>query len=359
MSVSIDAVRAALGTVVEPDLHKDIISLDLVSDIRVNGNDISFVVQVHNPAMHARKRMQEACEFAIHRSIGKEFTVHADIQPLGSSRAPEQRAVLPGVKHIIAVGSGKGGVGKSTVTANLAAGMAQRGYRVGLVDADIYGPSVPTMFDCVFEKPQGHKEGARNYILPLEHYGVKLLSIGFFANPDQAVVWRGPMASKALGQMFTDAWWGSLDFMFVDLPPGTGDIHLTLIQQVPLSGAIVVSTPQEVALADARKAVSMFRLPEINIPVIGVVENMAWFTPEELPDNRYYIFGKDGVRQLAENMHVPLLGQIPLVQGVRESGDAGRPAVLQNGTVTAGYFEQLLDALLVQIGEKQAERVSL
>jgi ATP-binding protein involved in chromosome partitioning len=357
MSVTIQAITSALSQVTEPDLKKDIISLELVKDIQVNNLDISFTVQMHNPAMHARKRMEEACAFAIERALGKEFKVHVNVQPLGSDRAPDQRAVLPGVKHIIAVGSGKGGVGKSTVTANLAAGLASLGYRVGLVDADIYGPSIPTMFDCVFQKPQGHREGARNYFLPVESYGVKLLSIGFFADPNQAVVWRGPMASKALGQMFTDGWWGPLDFMFIDLPPGTGDIHLTIIQQVPLSGAIVVTTPQEVALADARKAVSMFRLDSINVPVLGVVENMSWFTPEELPENKYYIFGKEGAKGMCEAMNVKLLAQIPLVQGIRESGDAGRPAVLQTGTINAKAFHGLINQVLQLMGEKQENPV--
>lgn len=353
MSVTKEAVLGALSSVMEPDLKKDIVSLGLVDNVLIDGTSISFTVQIHSPAMHSRKRMEEACRFAIERALGMEFTVHVDVVPLGKERAPEQRAVLPGVKHIIAVGSGKGGVGKSTVTANLAAGVAKKGFRVGLVDADIYGPSMPTMFDCVFEKPEGHQEGARSYIKPVESYGVKLLSIGFFASPEQAVVWRGPMASKALGQMFTDSWWGPLDFMFIDLPPGTGDIHLSIVQQVPLSGAIVVSTPQEVALVDARKAVSMFRLDSMNVPVLGIVENMAWFTPEELPDNKYYIFGKDGVKQLSEHMDVRMLGQIPLVQGVRESGDAGRPAVLQDDTLIGQYFDALCSNVLDAVGEKE------
>jgi len=350
MSITKNAVLSVLSGVMEPDLKKDIVTLELVSDVLIDGVQISFTVQVHNPAMHARKRMEEACKFAIEKDLGREFQTHVSVVPLGKERAPEQRAILPSVKHIIAVGSGKGGVGKSTITANLAVGLAARGYKVGLVDADIYGPSIPTMFDCVFDKPQGHIEGGKSYIAPIEQYHVKLLSIGFFADPSQAVVWRGPMASKALGQMFTDAWWGPLDFMLIDLPPGTGDVHLTLISQVPLSGAIVVSTPQEVALADARKAVGMFNMPSINVPVLGLVENMAWFTPEELPDNKYFIFGKDGVKNLCENLNLPLLGQIPLVQSVRESGDAGRPAVLQHNSPVALAFEEIMNKLVQIVG---------
>jgi len=243
------------------------------------------------------------------------------------------------------VASGKGGVGKSTVTANLAAGLAARGLRVGLVDADIHGPSMPLMFDVLKERPRTADRDGRPMIVPVVSHGVKLLSIGFFAEPDQAIVWRGPMASKALEQLFKDGDWGDLDVLFVDLPPGTGDIHLSLVQAVPLSGAIIVSTPQAVALADARKGVGMFRLPSVNVPVLGIVENMAWFTPAELPGNRYYIFGQGGARGLADELDVPFLGEVPLVQSIREAGDVGRPAVLQAGTPSAAAFNELCETV--------------
>lgn len=292
--------------------------------------------------MHSKKRMMEACEFAIERQIGQGIKSNINIEALPKDRDPSIRTVLPNVKHIIAVASGKGGVGKSTITTNLACGLAKMGYKVGLVDADIYGPSAPTMFDLVGERPLGVEQNGKTLIKPLEQYGVKVLSIGFFADPDQAVVWRGAMATKALTQMFKDAYWDDLDFMIIDLPPGTGDIHLSLIQNIPLTGAIIVSTPQEVALADARKGINMFNLDTLKVPVVGLVENMAWFTPEELPDNKYFIFGRDGAKNLAESMDVPLLAQIPLIQSVREAGDVGRPAVLQENTLSAKVFEEFV-----------------
>lgn len=332
----------ALKKVVEPDLKKDIVTLDLVSDIKIEGNNVSFTVKVFNPAMHAKKRMEEALEFALERAFGKDINANVSLIPLPKDKEPEVRAMLSNIKHIIAVASGKGGVGKSTITANLAAGLAKLGYKVGLVDADIYGPSMPTMFDLVGQRPVGVEKDGKTLISPIESYGVKILSIGFFADPEQAVVWRGPMATKALNQMFKDADWGDLDFMIVDLPPGTGDVHLTLVQNVPLTGAIIVSTPQEVALADARKGINMFRMDSLKVPVLGIVENMAWFTPEELPDNKYYIFGQDGAKNLAESMNVPLLAQIPLIQSVREAGDVGRPAVLQDNTLSSKVFDEFV-----------------
>lgn len=352
MEITVDQVREALRKVIEPDLKKDIITLDLVSDIKVEDNKISFEVKVFNPAMHAKVRMNEALEFALERAFGKDVDANVSLVPLPKEKEPEVRAILSNVKHIIAVASGKGGVGKSTVTSNLAAGLAKMGYKVGLVDADIYGPSVPTMFDVVGARPQGIEKDGKTLIQPIESYGVKLLSIGFFSDPDQAVVWRGPMATKALNQMFKDADWGDLDFMIVDLPPGTGDVHLTMVQNVPLTGVIIVSTPQEVALADARKGINMFRMDSLKVPVLGIVENMAWFTPEELPDNKYYIFGQDGAKNLAEQMDVPLMAQLPLIQSIREAGDVGRPAVLQDDTISSRMFDEFVRKFVQRIEEQ-------
>ncbi len=352
MEITVDQVREALKKVIEPDLKKDIITLDLVSDIKVEDNKISFEVKVFNPAMHAKKRMNEALEFALERAFGKDVDANVSLVPLPKEKEPEVRAILSNVKHIIAVASGKGGVGKSTVTSNLAAGLAKMGYKVGLVDADIYGPSVPTMFDVVGARPQGIEKDGKTLIQPIESYGVKLLSIGFFSDPDQAVVWRGPMATKALNQMFKDADWGDLDFMIVDLPPGTGDVHLTMVQNVPLTGVIIVSTPQEVALADARKGINMFRMDSLKVPVLGIVENMAWFTPEELPDNKYFIFGQHGAKNLAEQMDVPLMAQLPLIQSIREAGDVGRPAVLQDDTVSSRMFDEFVRKFVQRIEEQ-------
>ncbi len=343
MAPNKDLILEALSSVLEPDLKKNIVELGLVSNILISDQHISFTVKVHNPALHNRKKMEEACAFAIERFVSKDFKVKTDVEPLAIDRSPEHRKILPGVKNIIAVSSGKGGVGKSTVTANLAAGLAQKGYSVGLIDADIYGPSMPLMFDVDRERPVTIDVDGSNYIKPIESHGVKILSIGFFADPEQAIVWRGPMATKALRQMFTDTFWGNLDYMIIDLPPGTGDVHLSLVQIVPITGAIVVTTPQGIALADAKKGVSMFQLDSIQVPVLGIVENMAWFTPAELPENKYYIFGKEGGVNLAKNLKVELLGQIPLVQSICEAAEVGRPAVLQEETPQGKALQEMVD----------------
>lgn len=343
MSVSKAAILEALGNVQEPDLKKDIVTLNLVRIIRAEGNEIELEVKVSNPAMHAKQRMREACVFAIQRVLGNEFEVKVHVEAIsGEERSGELRRILPGVKHIIAVASGKGGVGKSTVSSNLAAGLAALGHKVGLLDADIYGPSVPTMFDVVLEKPRLIEVDGKQVMAPVESHGVKVLSIGFFTEGDQAVVWRGPMATKALNQMITDVEWGELDYMVVDLPPGTGDVHLSIVQTLPISAVVVVSTPQEVALVDARKGIAMFQLPAVNIPVLGLVENMSWFTPAELPENKYFIFGEGGTKRLAESLNLPVLGEIPLIQSIREAGDVGRPSVLQDNTTAARYWQSFL-----------------
>ena len=337
-------VLDVLAVVMEPELKKDIVSANLVEDLKIENNSVSLKVLVSNPALHARRRMQEAVEFNLKNKFGKNLEIVCEVaaMPAKEIESANQRKILPEVKHIVAIASGKGGVGKSTITANLAGGLAKAGFKVGIVDADIYGPSMPTMFDVVEDRPTMLDIDGVPKINPVMSHGIKILSIGFFTDQDNAVVWRGPMASKALTQMFTDAHWGELDYLLIDLPPGTGDIHLSLVQTVPLDGAIIVSTPQEVALADARRGVNMFKLDTIKVPVLGIIENMAWFTPAELPDNKYYIFGRDGAKNLAAGMDVPFLGQIPLVQGVREAGDVGRPAVFQENTPISEAFDELV-----------------
>ncbi|MEO7082543.1 MAG: Mrp/NBP35 family ATP-binding protein [Flavobacteriales bacterium] len=363
MQITEEALHVALSRVIEPDLKKDIVELDLVQEVVIDENTVNIIVEVSNPAMHSRKRMEEAVIFQVKQAFGNGVNVNVSVRPISGARGG-LRKVLPFVKHIVAVASGKGGVGKSTITANLAVGLAQRGLKVGLVDADIYGPSMPLMFDVLKERPRVKQVDGKNLIVPVENYGVQMLSIGFFADPGQAIAWRGPMASKALDQLFKDADWGELDIMLVDLPPGTGDIHLSLVQAVPLSGAIIVSTPQPVALVDARKGVGLFNMPSVNVPVLGIVENMSWFIPAEaaagrkltdIPENeRHYIFGKGGARALAEELKVPFMAEVPLVQSIREAADVGRPAVLQGDTPAAQAFTPVLDAMQRILAELEA-----
>ena len=345
----------ALKNVDDPDLKKDIVSLGMVKDIVIENKQVSFSVVLTTPACPMKDMIHKACVNAIVHFVDKDASVKVNMTANVTSKRGNDKPILPGVKNVIAVASGKGGVGKSTIAANLAVALSLQGAKVGLIDADIYGPSVPIMFDVVNEKPQMRNIEGKNYIVPVESYGIKLLSIGFFADTSQAVAWRGPMASKALQQMFSDTDWGELDYMVVDLPPGTGDIHLSLVQFVPLTGAVVVSTPQDVALADARKGVAMFNMPAIKVPVLGIIENMAYFTPEELPNNKYYIFGKEGAKNLAENLNVPFLGEIPLVQGIREGADMGKPAVLTKGPV-ADSFEKLAQAVAQQVAIRNAHK---
>jgi ATP-binding protein involved in chromosome partitioning len=337
-----------LTTIVEPDLKRSIVDLGLVNDVQIEGNAISFSVKISSPTMNSKKIVKDACMDSLLQSLGTDIKVEIAMQTLPGfkDRAPELRTILPGVKHIIAIASGKGGVGKSTVSANLAVALSQLGAKVGLLDADIYGPSMPLMFDLVNRKPVVSNDSGRKLIEPIKSHGVEILSIGFFTEAAQAVPWRGPMVSKALIQLFQDADWGSLDYLLVDLPPGTGDIHLTLVDKIPLAGAIVVSTPQEVALADARKGIDMFKMPMVNVPVLGLIENMAYYIPEDNPDKKDYIFGKDGAKKLAEEMNVPLLGQIPLITRIREAGDVGAPAALNENTIESEIFKNIANSVI-------------
>jgi len=351
-----ESILASLGNVIEPDLKRDLVSANLVEEIQITDMGLNLTILVSNPALHARKRMQELVEFNLRQDFGADLQIQTIVKGIPAESMKARRKILPDVKNIIAIASGKGGVGKSTVTANLAGGLAKMGYKVGIVDADIYGPSMPTMFDVVGERPTMIDVGDTQLINPVMSYGIKILSIGFFTEQDNAVVWRGPMASKALTQLFTDAHWGDLDYLLIDLPPGTGDIHLSLVQTVPLDGAVIVSTPQEVALADARRGVNMFKLENINVPVVGMIENMAWFTPAELPENRYYIFGRDGAKNLAEGMDVNFLGHIPLVQSVREAGDVGRPAVFQENTPISIAFDEIVRTFVEKVDEIKSKK---
>src|SRR5688572_13798907 len=311
MSFSQSDILKALSTVDDPDLHRDLVTLGMIKDVKVEPKKVSFTVVLTTPACPLKEKIRQDCEEAIKKVTGNDVAIEINMTSSVTSLR-DNAVLLTGVKNIIAIASGKGGVGKSTVTSNLAVSLAKAGAKVGLIDADIYGPSIPTMFNCEFEQPVVKQVNGRNIIVPIEQYGVKLVSIGFLAPPDSAIVWRGPMASSALKQFFNDVDWGELDYLLIDLPPGTSDIHLTLVQTVPVTGAVIVTTPQKVALADANKGLAMFKQAAINVPVLGVIENMAYFTPEELPDNKYYIFGKDGGKNLSEKHNVPLLGQIPL-----------------------------------------------
>jgi ATP-binding protein involved in chromosome partitioning len=352
MKIQSTDILKALSTVHDPDLKQDLVTLNMVKDIVITEDKVSFTVVLTTPACPLKEKIRKDCEEAVLKEIGEN--IELDIRMTSSvTSLRDNAALLTGVKNIIAIASGKGGVGKSTVTTNLAVALAQSGAKVGLIDADIYGPSIPLMFNCEREQPEVKVINGKNVIVPLEQYGVKLISIGFLTPPESAVVWRGPMASSALKQFINDADWGELDYLLIDLPPGTSDIHLTLVQTVPVTGAVIVTTPQKVALADAMKGLSMFKQPQINVPVLGVVENMAYFTPEELPDNKYFIFGKDGGKTLADKFDVPLLGQIPLVQSIRESGDSGLPAVLKEG-VTATAFRDLAENLARQVAIRNA-----
>jgi ATP-binding protein involved in chromosome partitioning len=335
-------ILKALETITIAGEGKNMVESGAVTNVVTFGDEVVVDLVLSTPALHIKKRAEDDIRKLIHETFSAEAKVKVNIK-IEAKENPNQikGKSIPGIKNIIAVASGKGGVGKSTVTANLAVSLAKMGFSVGVLDADIYGPSMPIMFDVENEKPLSTTVEGKSKMKPVESYGIKILSIGFFTAPSQAVIWRGPMASKALNQMIFDADWGELDFMLIDLPPGTGDIHLSIMQSLPITGAVVVSTPQAVALADAKKGVSMFLSEAINVPVLGIIENMAYFTPEELPNNKYYIFGKEGAKNLSLDLHVPFLGEVPIVQSIREAGDYGRPAALQTGSVIETIFERI------------------
>jgi ATP-binding protein involved in chromosome partitioning len=350
MIISNEQVLAALRNVEDPDFKKDLVTLNMIKDLKIEDKNISFTLELTTPACPMKEMLKNACFNAIKHFVDQEAEVHINV----TSRVtkPMDTTQLNNIKNILLVSSGKGGVGKSTVASNLAIALAADGAKVGLIDADIYGPSVPTMFGLLGAKPDARETAeGKTLILPIEKYGIKLLSLGFFADPNQPVPWRGPMASNAIKQLFNDADWGELDYLVVDLPPGTGDIHITITQSFPIAGAVIVTTPQQVALADTRKGLAMFRMPGINVPVLGVIENMAYFTPAELPGNKYYIFGKDGGKTLAQDFQVPFLGEIPLVQGITEAGDSGTPIALNP--------ESPLSAVFAEIAGRVAQQVSI
>lgn len=331
----------ALATVRYPGTGKNLVEAEMIADnIRIDGLTVSFSIIFEKDTDPFRKSVVKAAEAAIHAEISPEVEVAIEVESRQASR-PKPGKMLPGVKNVIAVSSGKGGVGKSTVAANLAVALVKLGYKVGLLDADIFGPSTPKMFQVEDAQPYAEMVDGRQLIMPIEKYGIKLLSIGFFVNPEQAILWRGGMASNALKQLIADANWGDIDYFVLDTPPGTSDIHLTLVQNLAITGAVIVSTPQQVALADARKGINMYTNEQVDVPILGLVENMSWFTPESHPDEKYYLFGREGVKQLAEEMDVELLGQIPIVQGICESGDKGTPAALDNTTIMGRAFEEL------------------
>lgn len=344
-----------VGTSTAPN----IVSGGLVRNIQIFGDEVIIDAQSVSPTLQAKKKLEVDIITAIHNDVNAEakIIVHVTVSEKAKEVAANviKGASIPGVKSIIAIASGKGGVGKSTVTANLAVTLHKMGFKVGLIDADIYGPSAPLMFDIQHAKPLTVHVDGKNLMGPVEGYGVKLMSIGFFANTDQAVVWRGPMATKALTQMIHDTHWGELDFLLIDLPPGTGDIHLSMVQNLPVTGAVIVSTPQKVALADARKGVAMFKMEQINVPVLGILENMSYFSPPEHPEKKYYLFGKEGAQKLAKTMEVPFLGELPLIQSIREAGDVGRPAALQEGTNIPLAFDEIARNIVSEVAKRNKD----
>lgn len=349
-----EAVLDALSNVDDPDLHKDIVTLGMVKNLSVEGNKVIFTVELTTPACPMKEMIEKACINAVRMMVSKDAEIDITMSARVVSNRKDRKDVLPGVKNIIAVASGKGGVGKSTVAVNLALGLAAQGATVGLMDADIYGPSIPIMMGIRDERPKMTEVNGKGMIVPIEKYGIKTMSIGLLIDEKQAVIWRGPMASSALKQFVTDVLWGELDYLVIDLPPGTGDVHLTIAQTIPVTGAVIVSTPQAVAAADARKAVMMFKQEHIKIPILGVVENMAYFTPAELPENKYYIFGRGGAAKMAEQFDLPFLGEIPLVQSIREGGDFGVPAVIDEDSPSRDKFLELASNVAQNVSIRNA-----
>ncbi len=357
MSYNKEQVLDALRKVTHPGKKKNIVELEMVSDLEVKDKEIHFSLIFDRPNDPFIRSLKKASVQSIKENVGEDAQIEGNIHVLsrekgegaGTQEKQEQEIQLPGVKNIIAVASGKGGVGKSMVASNLAVSLAQTGAKVALVDADIYGPSVPKMFGAENEKPEGTQVNGKNKVLPLQKYGIKILSIGFFVDPGQALIWRGPMASNAMKQLFTEAEWGQADYLVLDMPPGTGDIHLTLVQSLAVTGVIIVTTPQQMALADARKGVAMFRQEQINVPVLGVVENMSFFTPEDMPEKKYYIFGKQGGKRMAEEMNVPLLGEIPIDEKIMQGGESGRPQALDWNSKTGRAFREIAANIVKQI----------
>lgn len=349
-----EAILHTLSRVQDPDLKRDLVSLGMIQNILIEGDSVSFKVVLTTPACPLKEIIKNNCLEALQEDFGQNITWNLTMTSEVTT-VREATPILPQVKNIIAIASGKGGVGKSTTSANLAVALAQLGAKVGLIDADISGPSIPTMFNVEGEQPSVKKVGDKNIIIPITQYGVKLMSIGFLTPAESAVVWRGPMASSALRQFIADVDWGELDYLLIDLPPGTSDIHLTMVQTVPVTGAVIVTTPQKIALADATKGLSMFQQPQINVPILGVIENMAYFTPEESPDHKYYLFGKEGGKRLAEKYQVPFLGEIPIIQSIRESGDTGYPAVLKEGLTKEAYIK-LAETIARQIAIRNASQ---
>lgn len=352
MSFNKQDIYKALEGITAPGEGGNLIETKAVTNVVIFGKEILVDVTIKNPSLQAKKKIEVEIMKVIHDEVDEKTDVKVNVKvdaPAKPVPGPIRGNEIPGVKNIIAVASGKGGVGKSTVTANVAVSLAKMGFNVGVLDADVYGPSMPIMFDVAKERPLSVKVDGKDKMQPIENYGVKLLSLGFFTDPNQAVIWRGAMASKALNQMIFDANWGELDFLLVDLPPGTGDIHLSMVQAVPITGALIVSTPQAIALADAKRGVAMFQQENISVPVLGIVENMSYFTPEELPDNKYYIFGRDGAKNLATDLDTALLGEIPLVQSIREAGDVGHPVALQEDSSLERAFNETTKNMLTQL----------
>ena len=359
MSFTKQDIYNELDTITEPGEGKSLVENKNISNLVVFGNEVIVDVTISNPTLQAKKKVESEIKKAILSKVDEKIDVKVNVKTSAAPKKEEKSTLIkgkkiPSIQNIIAIASGKGGVGKSTITANMAVSLSKMGFKVGILDADIYGPSMHLMFDVEKERPISVKIEGRSKMKPIENYGVKLLSLGFFTNPNQAVIWRGPMASKALNQLIFDADWGELDFLLIDLPPGTGDVHLSIVQALPINGAVIVSTPQTIALADAKKGVAMFQQESIQVPVLGIIDNMAYFTPEELPDNKYYIFGKDGAKHLVEDINTKFLGEIPLVQSIREAGDVGHPVALQENTSLENAFATLTKEMVSELLKRNA-----